>query len=116
MARAHGIATRLDVASVGHLDPDVERALFRITQEAVTNVVRHSGAASVTVSLARTGDAVTLEVTDDGRGFDPGHQGVSSRRLGLVSMRERAADLGGTLTITSAAGQGTIVHAAVPAR
>jgi signal transduction histidine kinase len=70
----------------------------------------------VTVALERAGDTVVLDVTDDGAGFDPGQRAVSSRRLGLVSMRERAADLGGVLTITSATGEGTTVHAEVPAR
>jgi GAF domain-containing protein len=116
VARAHGIATRLDAASVGELDPDVERALFRICQEAVTNVVRHAAATKVTVSLARTGDTIALDVSDDGTGFDPRHQAISSRRLGLVSMRERAADLDGELSIASERGRGTTIHAEVPAR
>jgi nitrate/nitrite-specific signal transduction histidine kinase len=116
VSRTHGITTRLDATSLGDLDAAVEQALFRITQEAVTNVVRHARASTVTVAIGRSGDTVSLDVIDYGQGFDPDHQAISSRRLGLVSMRERAADLGGSLTITSAAGRGTTVHAEVPAR
>jgi len=61
------------------------------------------------------GAAVVLRVTDDGRGFDPEARAIRSRRLGLTSMHERAASLGGRLTITSAAGDGTTVELRVPA-
>jgi signal transduction histidine kinase len=56
-----------------------------------------------------------LEVADDGRGFDPSDRSISARRLGLVSMHERAADLGGSLVVESEPGQGTTVRAKVPA-
>ena len=116
VGRTHGIATRLEASSVGELDPDTEQALFRIAQEAVTNVVRHATARTVTVALTAEDGRVVLDVVDDGRGFDPEHRAISSRRLGLVSMRERAADLGGSLSIVSAPGAGTTVHAEVPIR
>jgi signal transduction histidine kinase len=116
VGRTHGIATRLDAASVGEIEPDAEQALFRIAQEAITNVVRHADASSVTVSLTRVGSTIVLDVTDDGSGFDPERRAISSRRLGLVSMRERAADLGGEVSISSVEGSGTTVHAEVPAR
>jgi signal transduction histidine kinase len=116
VGRTHGIATRLAAGPVGDLAADTEQALFRIAQEAITNVVRHAGASLATVSVERVDDHLVLEVSDDGRGFDPEHHAISSRRLGLVSMRERAADLGGTLTITSAPGDGTTVRTQLPAR
>jgi signal transduction histidine kinase len=59
-------------------------------------------------------DALVLRVTDDGRGFDPAARAVRSRRLGLTSMNERAASVGGSLTITSAPGRGTTIELRVP--
>ena len=115
VGRTHGITTRLDATSVGPLAAEAEQALFRIAQEAVTNVVRHADAGQVVVRLDRAGDHVVLEVSDDGRGFDPDGRAISARRLGLVSMRERAAQLGGRLDITSTLGEGTTVRAEVPA-
>ena len=88
------------------VEPDTEQALFRIAQEALTNVVKHAAATSVTVHLDRTDGTVSLAVDDDGRGFDPSDRSISSRRLGLVSMHERAADLGGSLVVESEPGGG----------
>ena len=114
VGRTYGIATHLDAADVGDLGPDTEQALYRIAQEAVTNVVRHASARQVTVRLGATDGTVTLRVEDDGGGFDPAARSVSSRRLGLVSMQERATALGGSLQIDSEPGQGTSVVARVP--
>jgi signal transduction histidine kinase len=116
VGRTHGIATRLDAGSLGAVAPDTEQALFRIAQEALTNVVKHAAAGSVAIHLERTDGAITLEVEDDGQGFDPADRSISSRRLGLMSMRERAADVGGSLAVESEVGQGTTVRAKVPAR
>jgi hypothetical protein len=115
VGRTHGLAIRLDATTTGDLASDVAHALFRIAQEAVTNVVRHADATDVTVSVGRDGDRVVLSVTDDGVGFDPEGRAISARRLGLVSMRERAAEQGGTLAIESSPGAGTTVRAEVPA-
>jgi signal transduction histidine kinase len=115
VGRTHGIGTRLDAGSLGDVAPDTEQALFRIAQEAVTNVVKHASATSVTVHLDRTDGSVALTVDDDGRGFDPGDPAISARRLGLVSMHERAVDLGGSLVVESELGVGTTVRAKVPA-
>jgi signal transduction histidine kinase len=115
VGRTHGLETRLDAGSLGDVAPDTEQALFRIAQEALTNVVRHAAAGSVTVHLQRADGRVSLAVDDDGRGFDPRDPAIGARRLGLVSMHERAADLGGTLVVESAPGEGTSVRAEVPA-
>jgi signal transduction histidine kinase len=115
IGRMHGVTTRLEATSVGDLGPDTEQALFRIAQEAVTNTVRHASASEVTVRVARDDAQVILTIADDGIGFDPSARAVSARRLGLVSMRERAEDLGGRFSISSAAGHGTTVQAEVPA-
>ncbi|MGD9030571.1 MAG: histidine kinase [Anaerolineae bacterium] len=86
---------------------DVERSLFRIAQEALSNVARHSQAQSAELSLVYEADAVTLTISDDGRGFDTGSPRGG---LGLRSMRERAEALGGTLIIESALEQGTCMR------
>jgi signal transduction histidine kinase len=110
--RAHGIAVRLTVSDVPELDPRVQAAAFRVAQEALHNALRHSGASEVSVTLSRTRRRVVLEVSDNGTGFDPG---LASGGLGLASMRERAAAVGGVLRVTSAPGAGTRVRLAVPA-
>jgi signal transduction histidine kinase len=99
------------------LPPEVETALFRIVQEALTNVARHAQAHSVTVLLEDRGASAMLIVEDDGRGFDVArvmdsrpHEG----NLGLYGMRERASLLGGTLTIESTPGRGTAVFVRIP--
>jgi PAS domain S-box-containing protein len=87
--------------------------IFRITQEALQNAWKHSGAKKVVIHLARSGGQLCLRVSDQGSGFDPARR-PTSKGLGLVSMRERTKLLGGTLTIESAKGQGTTVTAIIP--
>jgi signal transduction histidine kinase len=100
-------------------DPDVtlpgdrELMLFRVAQEAVHNALRHARAGDVSVKLRRSGDDVSLTVVDDGAGFDPAEAGRDG--LGLASMRDRAEAVGGTLTIESAPGSGTVVQVEVSA-
>ncbi len=113
--RLHGIEISFDADGVGPLDGDREAALFRIGQEALTNVVRHAEASRTDVRLRQEGDRITLTVSDDGVGFDPASRSIRSRRLGLASMRERAAAEGGTLVVESALGEGTTVRAELPA-
>jgi signal transduction histidine kinase len=96
------------------LAPEVETALYRIVQEALTNVVKHAGARHVGVVLTRRDGAVVAMVEDDGRGFDTAS--ARAEGLGLVGMRERAALVGGTLQIESGEGGGTTVVAQVPQR
>jgi signal transduction histidine kinase len=87
--------------------------MFRVLQEALQNVARHSGAARVEVSLLTEGDEIRLRVKDRGKGFDPTQV---SDGLGLVSMRERLRFVGGKIKISSAPGLGTEIEAAVPVR
>jgi signal transduction histidine kinase len=96
------------------LAPDAEEQLYRLGQEALANVVRHAGANSAAVRLAAGDGRVTMEIRDNGRGFDPA--AVSGSHFGLRSMHGRVADLGGELEVTSALGRGTVVRAAVPAQ
>ncbi|MFD7814580.1 GAF domain-containing sensor histidine kinase [Streptomyces sp. NPDC059785] len=91
-----------------------EEALLRVAQEALHNALRHSGAARVDVTLARRGAGAVLRVTDDGSGFEPRSIRSAGRHLGLVSMRDRASGVGGTLTVGSAPGKGTVIEMEVP--
>jgi signal transduction histidine kinase len=88
--------------------------LLRIGQEAITNAARHAGATHIRVDLRQEPDVIRLRVTDDGRGFDVAAvTSAGSGHYGLLGMQERAARLGGRLTITSSA-SGTVVEANVP--
>ena len=103
----------------GRLAPEIETACFRVAQEALTNVARHAQAKKVEVRLRIVGGELELAVRDDGRGFDP--EEVTRRpaqhaSLGLVSMKERAALVGGWLEISTSDGGGTEVRAAFPLR
>jgi signal transduction histidine kinase len=92
-----------------------EEAVLRVAQEALHNALRHSGALRVDVVLARRGaGGARLTVADDGRGFDPPAVRRAGRRLGLVSMRDRASGVGGGLTVRSAPGEGTTIEMEVP--
>jgi two-component system sensor histidine kinase UhpB len=93
-------------------DPNVDLVVYRVAQEALTNVMRHSGASRATVSLEVIGDRLRLRVSDDGRGIEEGERGES--KTGLAGMRERAMLVGGTLTIRSEPGEGTEVELEVP--
>jgi signal transduction histidine kinase len=93
--------------------PDVSTTLFRILQEALTNVARHAKATRVEVLKQKQGDRLVLRIHDNGRGFDPADSPFS-KSLGLLSMRERAAILGGGVNISSAPGKGTTVTAWIP--
>jgi signal transduction histidine kinase len=96
------------------LPGEVETAVFRIAQEALANVVKHSGAGAAAVVVRRRGRAVTVEVSDDGRGLPPAGRGPTAGHLGLTGMRERAALLGGRFSIGPAPGRGVRVRAVIP--
>ncbi|GBD15974.1 Oxygen sensor histidine kinase NreB [bacterium HR26] len=96
------------------LDPDVELALYRIAQEALTNVAKHAQAGQAQLQLSFDNGQVTLEIRDDGRGFDVGQLPSRHGGLGLFSMRERAQLVGAELTLASAPGAGTVVRVTAP--
>ncbi len=90
--------------------------LFRVAQEALTNVARHAHATQVRMSLSKVSDTIRMEISDNGTAFDVRKvlRARNPKRLGLVGMKERVEMVGGTLTIVSAAGKGTTVRAEVP--
>ncbi|GHC56931.1 GAF domain-containing sensor histidine kinase [Streptomyces cinnamoneus] len=112
--RAHAARVTFDAQGVRALPAAQEEALLRVAQEALHNALRHSGAAAVTVTLARRGQGATLRVSDDGCGFKPSAVRRAGRHLGLVSMRDRASGVGGRLTVVSEPGKGTTVEMEVP--
>lgn len=97
------------------LPPDVQYNLLRIAQEAVANAVKHSGARAIEVRLACTPRELTLMVQDDGTGFDTlDHTAVGTGHYGLIGMKERAAQIGGTFHIESGLGSGTAILVTLP--
>ena len=106
-----GIRVELESQIRERLPPDVETALYRIVQEALTNVVKHAQASAVSIVVARKAGAVTALIEDDGRGFS---RDGSGEGLGLLGMGERLALLGGRLKVESRPGAGTTIVAEVP--
>ncbi len=105
-------STRIDERA---LTPELQVTLYRIAQEALTNVVRHAHAAHVDVALATVAGGISLSIDDDGCGFSPYQLAQSSRQhMGLISMQERAEIVGGTLSVNSAPDQGTRVEVFAP--
>jgi len=112
-----GLAAQLTVLGWdddSRLSPEVETALFRIAQEALTNAIRHARAESVQVRLRRTESSVTLEVRDDGIGIGSTNIPMSGQHLGMFGMRERARLLGGEFHATRVSPRGTLVHVSIP--
>jgi signal transduction histidine kinase len=107
-----GMVIALEATLPERLAPEVETALYRFVQEALTNVAKHAQAVTVSVVIGRRSGGVSALVEDDGRGFDP--QDVRSDALGLVGMRERLALLNGTLAIESSPGRGSALIAFLP--
>jgi two-component system NarL family sensor kinase len=113
-----GIAVELIIApDIGRLAPDMENVLFRIVQESLTNVHRHSGSAVARVRLSRINGRVALNVSDRGRGIAPARRDCSDSParigVGIASMRARVRAFGGRLIIRSGP-WGTVVRASVP--
>ena len=117
-SEVHGVPAELTTTgTVRPMHPEIELTLLRAAQEALANVARHAGASRVGLTLSYMGDELTLDVRDDGRGFDPasvpapdGHGGY-----GLTAMRQRVERLAGSLAVESEPGAGTAISATVPA-
>ena len=115
LRRVSGTQIDLRIAAPPLLAAPAAGQVFRIAQEALQNALRHAEAARIQVVLEDRGGTLVLVVADDGRGFDPAAPDVRGRRLGLTSMEERAADLGGRLVVDARPGGGTTVRLEVPA-
>ena len=117
-ARRTGVSVKLGCAPLAaRLPAGTELALYRILQEALNNVERHARARQVTVQLKKSGGFVQLIIKDDGSGFDPDRITASRKikgGLGLLSMRERAAYVGGVFKVKSARGAGTVIEVRIP--
>jgi len=114
-AKTHNIAVDLTLDGLDSckLPPAVQIRVYRILQEALTNVAKHAEAKAVSIVFSRSATALQVAVTDNGRGFDTKAVAVSSSRLGIHGMRERAAMLGGTVSFTSK-GTGTRIVVQIP--
>lgn len=114
----HGLEVVCDIAlpdpdsGEARLDPELEVGVYRLIQEALTNVVKHAQASGVRLSVKQAGDEVAIEVADDGVGFAPDSR---NEGFGLVGMRERVRLAAGGLSITSSPGAGTVVRARLSA-
>ena len=108
---AHGVRVNVMAGDVPPLGTARDTAVYRVAQEALHNALRHSGAPGIDISICRTASHFTLAVTDSGRGFSPE---APSAGLGLSSMRQRAEEAGGVLTVRSAPGEGTTIRLGIP--
>lgn len=112
-SQRHGVPCRLSLDEEVELGEPYATAVFRIVQESLVNVAKHSGASQVEVRVARTATAVVLEVKDNGAGFSP-EAPRKAGSLGLMGLRERARLLQGTVDIDTAPGRGTQIRVSIP--
>ncbi len=116
-AKRSGISVHLDLPGEGRLAPEMETMLFRVVQECLINIHRHSGSATAAIRLAKSADGIVLEVEDEGRGMTAEELSElasgGALGVGLRGMRERIKDFGGELEILSS-GRGTTVKAVIP--
>jgi signal transduction histidine kinase len=111
----HGVAASVTVTGPARPIPaETELVLLRTAQEALANAARHAGASTVRLTLSYIGGQVTLDVRDDGAGFQPGAPGSGPGGFGLIAMRERVEGRRGTLAIESEPGAGTTISASLP--
>lgn len=113
IAHQHHIVVDFSSDDIQGLPPDVNLCVFRVVQEALSNAVRHGKAKRIRVLLHKEEDQLTLNVSDEGHGFDPA---VASGGLGLLSMLERVRFMGGSVLVKSQVGHGTQVDAQLPLR
>jgi PAS domain S-box-containing protein len=116
VSKRTGLVIAVEGSLQERLAPVMETALYRIFQEALTNVSKHARATHVSVRLQKDGQRITCTIRDDGIGFDISALGTPRGRpcLGLIGIRERVAALGGTLSITTGRGRGTILNMGMP--
>jgi nitrate/nitrite-specific signal transduction histidine kinase len=114
LERIHGVRIELSGSGPSEASQDRDLAVLRIANEALNNALRHASAERIAVRLEAGDGLLSLDVSDDGSGFDPERAELRSKHLGLTSMEERAHELGGQLRIESAPGSGTRVILEVP--
>lgn len=115
-AKRGNIRTEFHGADVGeNLSDAVKTCVYRVAQEALNNCEKYSGAGRVRVLLAMEGDELSLEVSDDGAGFELDHRGMPMRGTGIFGMKERVQKLGGALSVESSPGRGTRLRLLLPA-
>ncbi|HXF57999.1 MAG TPA: PAS domain-containing sensor histidine kinase, partial [Actinomycetota bacterium] len=116
LQRELGIEVRVEARTDARIPQDVETLAYRVIQEALSNVAKHSGASRAVVRIKGAGSILNVEVEDDGRGFDPAaaREFLREGKVGLASMRERAELAGGSLAVRSEPGRGTVVMASLP--
>jgi len=114
LADAAGLEIELDVGELPALDGEQRTLLFRVAQEALSNIVRHAGASTAVVALAARAPGVWLTIWDDGGRLPPEDDARRRAGSGLASMRERVAAFGGRLQLESAAETGTWLRVALP--
>jgi signal transduction histidine kinase len=118
-ARVQGVEVELDIPEIDHLFPEQHQqiTIFRVLQEATSNIGRHSQAGKVSIVARHSEDRVTFSVRDDGRGFDPAaaaSRSTPEKGLGLATMCERVTMIGGTFDLWSRPGQGTGITFILP--
>jgi signal transduction histidine kinase len=106
------VEARLPEQPIRELKPEAAAALYRIAQEALQNVLKHSGASRASLTLTATDRTVELAIQDPGKGFETGS--AERRGMGLLSMKERGVLAGGSVTVQSSPGRGTVVRATIP--
>jgi signal transduction histidine kinase len=116
--KSYGIELVLDVMDIDRLfSKDAQTSIYRIVQEALTNIVKHSGAGTARVAIRRGRGSVAVFIEDDGKGFQRSEviaHDLESRGIGLVSMEERIGMLGGSLSLWSEQGRGTHISFSIP--
>jgi NarL family two-component system sensor histidine kinase LiaS len=112
LTRKNSMEITWEIEAVAGLPSGIEDHLFRILQESLSNTLRHAKASQIAVKLFTLQDQVRLRVTDDGVGFDP--EGEKLTSYGLRSMQERVAEVGGSMEIYSAVGKGTQIEVRIP--
>ena len=113
--RRANVEARVLADTLTKLPPPLEEGLYHIAQEALNNALKHAAATAVTVHIHTEGDHVIMEISDNGQGFDP-DAASGQGGMGLANMRQRAEKLGGSLTISSAPGEGTRVRVSISTR
>ena len=111
-----GIIINLNIEDIANINNDIKEALYRIYQEAITNVIKHARATIVDIILKRDGKFISMEIKDNGKGFESPHYKDRNKGLGLDTIRERVELMEGIITIKSNRNVGTALNIRVPAK